>query len=75
MDERIKVSLFEYTHCILHYIKFLKAIAWKFEIEYVFEKLVLFKVDFIFQMVHASWWYYFSKFTEFFDTVRKKNRY
>lgn len=22
-----------------------------------------------FQMVHASWWYYFSKFTEFFDTV------
>lgn len=23
-----------------------------------------------FQMVHASWWYYFSKFTEFFDTVR-----
>lgn len=23
----------------------------------------------LFQMVHASWWYYFSKFTEFFDTV------
>lgn len=22
-------------------------------------------------MVHASWWYYFSKFTEFFDTVSK----
>lgn len=22
------------------------------------------------QMVHASWWYYFSKFTEFMDTVR-----
>lgn len=21
------------------------------------------------QMVHACWWYYFSKFTEFFDTV------
>lgn len=21
-------------------------------------------------MVHACWWYYFSKFTEFFDTVR-----
>ena len=24
-------------------------------------------------MVHASWWYYFSKFTEFFDTVRVQN--
>lgn len=23
------------------------------------------------QMVHACWWYYFSKFTEFFDTVSK----
>ena len=23
------------------------------------------------QMVHASWWYYFSKFTEFMDTVCK----
>lgn len=21
-------------------------------------------------MLHASWWYFFSKFTEFFDTVR-----
>jgi len=21
------------------------------------------------QMVYASWWYYFSKFTEFLDTV------
>lgn len=29
------------------------------------------------RMVHACWWYYFSKFTEFFDTIffvlRKKN--
>lgn len=29
------------------------------------------------RMAHASWWYYFSKFTEFFDTIffvlRKKN--
>lgn len=24
----------------------------------------------IFQMVNVCWWYYFSKFTEFFDTVR-----
>ncbi|XP_034946113.1 elongation of very long chain fatty acids protein AAEL008004-like isoform X2 [Chelonus insularis] len=31
------------------------------------------------RMVHASWWYYFSKFTEFFDTIffvlRKKNNH
>ncbi|XP_020285036.1 elongation of very long chain fatty acids protein AAEL008004-like isoform X2 [Pseudomyrmex gracilis] len=31
------------------------------------------------RMVHASWWYYFSKFTEFMDTVffvlRKKNNH
>ncbi|XP_034241931.1 elongation of very long chain fatty acids protein AAEL008004 isoform X2 [Thrips palmi] len=30
------------------------------------------------RMVHASWWYYFSKFTEFFDTfffiLRKKHK-
>lgn len=26
------------------------------------------------QMVYASWWYYFSKFTEFMDTVRKLAR-
>lgn len=25
------------------------------------------------QMVHACWWYYFSKFTEFFDTVSREN--
>ncbi|XP_057332927.1 elongation of very long chain fatty acids protein AAEL008004 isoform X2 [Microplitis mediator] len=33
----------------------------------------------VLRMVHASWWYYFSKFTEFFDTfffvLRKKNRH
>ncbi|KAH0956007.1 hypothetical protein HN011_009530 [Eciton burchellii] len=31
------------------------------------------------RMVHASWWYYFSKFTEFMDTIffvmRKKNNH
>ncbi|XP_011173726.1 elongation of very long chain fatty acids protein AAEL008004 isoform X2 [Solenopsis invicta] len=31
------------------------------------------------RMVHASWWYYFSKFTEFIDTIffvlRKKNNH
>ncbi|XP_059485192.1 elongation of very long chain fatty acids protein AAEL008004-like isoform X2 [Neocloeon triangulifer] len=31
------------------------------------------------RMVHACWWYYFSKFTEFFDTfffvLRKKNQH
>ncbi|XP_076163435.1 very long chain fatty acid elongase AAEL008004 isoform X2 [Ptiloglossa arizonensis] len=31
------------------------------------------------RMVHACWWYYFSKFTEFMDTIffvmRKKNRH
>nr|XP_050844899.1 elongation of very long chain fatty acids protein AAEL008004-like isoform X2 [Vespula vulgaris] len=31
------------------------------------------------KMVHASWWYYFSKFTEFMDTIffvlRKKNNH
>lgn len=31
----------------------------------------------VMRMVHASWWYYFSKFTEFMDTIffvlRKKN--
>lgn len=31
------------------------------------------------RMVHACWWYYFSKFTEFFDTIffvlRKKNEH
>ncbi|XP_076642607.1 very long chain fatty acid elongase AAEL008004 isoform X2 [Halictus rubicundus] len=31
----------------------------------------------VLRMVHASWWYYFSKFTEFMDTIffvlRKKN--
>lgn len=31
------------------------------------------------RMVHACWWYYFSKFTEFFDTIffvlRKKNQH
>uniref|UniRef100_A0A0C9RVW1 Elongation of very long chain fatty acids protein n=1 Tax=Fopius arisanus TaxID=64838 RepID=A0A0C9RVW1_9HYME len=33
----------------------------------------------VLRMVHASWWYYFSKFTEFFDTIffvlRKKNNH
>ncbi|XP_014485159.1 PREDICTED: elongation of very long chain fatty acids protein AAEL008004-like isoform X2 [Dinoponera quadriceps] len=33
----------------------------------------------ILRMVHASWWYYFSKFTEFMDTIffvlRKKNNH
>ncbi|KAH8295194.1 hypothetical protein KR018_008453 [Drosophila ironensis] len=26
------------------------------------------------RMVHACWWYYFSKFTEFMDTVSKRKR-
>ncbi|XP_024879210.1 elongation of very long chain fatty acids protein AAEL008004 isoform X3 [Temnothorax curvispinosus] len=33
----------------------------------------------VLRMVHASWWYYFSKFTEFMDTIffvlRKKNNH
>lgn len=33
----------------------------------------------VLRMVHASWWYYFSKFTEFIDTIffvlRKKNNH
>ncbi|XP_074110770.1 very long chain fatty acid elongase AAEL008004-like isoform X1 [Cotesia typhae] len=33
----------------------------------------------VLRMVHASWWYYFSKFTEFLDTIffvlRKKNNH
>ncbi|XP_072940877.1 very long chain fatty acid elongase AAEL008004-like isoform X3 [Epargyreus clarus] len=37
---------------------------------------VLFSVWLFYEMVHACWWYYFSKFTEFFDTfffvLRKK---
>ncbi|XP_049781490.1 elongation of very long chain fatty acids protein AAEL008004 isoform X3 [Schistocerca cancellata] len=38
---------------------------------------VIFSAWLFYEMVHACWWYYFSKFTEFFDTfffvLRKKN--
>lgn len=30
---------------------------------------VLFSTWLFYEMVHACWWYYFSKFTEFFDTI------
>ncbi|XP_047527091.1 elongation of very long chain fatty acids protein AAEL008004-like isoform X3 [Vanessa atalanta] len=30
---------------------------------------VLFSAWLFYEMVHACWWYYFSKFTEFFDTI------
>ncbi|XP_076686844.1 very long chain fatty acid elongase AAEL008004 isoform X7 [Andrena cerasifolii] len=38
---------------------------------------MLFSAWLFYEMVHACWWYYFSKFTEFMDTIffvlRKKN--
>ncbi|KAK9303418.1 hypothetical protein QLX08_004901 [Tetragonisca angustula] len=38
---------------------------------------VMFSAWLFYEMVHACWWYYFSKFTEFMDTIffvlRKKN--
>jgi len=34
---------------------------------FLFIKIKL--IFYFIQMTHASWWYYFSKFTEFFDTV------
>nr|XP_050844905.1 elongation of very long chain fatty acids protein AAEL008004-like isoform X4 [Vespula vulgaris] len=40
---------------------------------------VIFSAWLFYEMVHASWWYYFSKFTEFMDTIffvlRKKNNH
>ncbi|XP_074110773.1 very long chain fatty acid elongase AAEL008004-like isoform X4 [Cotesia typhae] len=40
---------------------------------------VIFSTWIFYEMVHASWWYYFSKFTEFLDTIffvlRKKNNH
>ncbi|XP_014610715.1 PREDICTED: elongation of very long chain fatty acids protein AAEL008004-like isoform X2 [Polistes canadensis] len=40
---------------------------------------VIFSTWLFHEMVHASWWYYFSKFTEFMDTIffvlRKKNNH
>ncbi|XP_063890230.1 very long chain fatty acid elongase AAEL008004-like isoform X3 [Helicoverpa armigera] len=30
---------------------------------------VIFSAWLFYEMVHACWWYYFSKFTEFFDTI------
>ncbi|XP_039296095.1 elongation of very long chain fatty acids protein AAEL008004 isoform X3 [Nilaparvata lugens] len=40
---------------------------------------VIFSSWLFYEMVHACWWYYFSKFTEFMDTIffvlRKKNQH
>lgn len=55
------------------------ALRVSFHLAYLLQQFVNKTLTFSFQMVNICWWYYISKFTEFFDTLffilRKKNEH